>query len=128
MENVGKYLVEKLFLGTADTTGLTCEVPFTGATPAAVAAAAGMQKLDLQTSLVQIFTDAPHPEAGNGALLLMRLPVAADPEQVALQANELNRTEAQGDALAMLLGAWCPDPSSDTTLAFCSFVPNTLSR
>jgi hypothetical protein len=27
----------------------------------------------------------------------------------------------------MMLGAWCPDPTSDTTLAFCSFVLNALS-
>lgn len=58
----------------------------------------------------------------------MRLPVATAPERVALQANDLNRAEAQGDTLTMLLGAWCPDPNSDTTLAYRSLVPNALPR
>jgi hypothetical protein len=128
MEKVGEYLVQRLFLGTADADGLTCEVPFTGATPAEVLAMHDMDATHLQTSLVQIFTDVPHPEAGNGALLLMRLPYSADASPVALQANELNLAEARGDKQTMLLGAWCRDSNSDTTLAFCSFVPNALSR
>jgi hypothetical protein len=56
----------------------------------------------------------------------MRLPVSADPDRVRLQANELNAAEAQGDPPTALLGAWCPDPNSNTTLAFCSFVPNAI--
>jgi hypothetical protein len=58
----------------------------------------------------------------------MKLPFRADPDRVALQANELNFAEAQGDKETMLLGAWCPDPHSGTTLSYCSFVPNALSR
>ncbi|MEX0745348.1 MAG: hypothetical protein WD118_07070, partial [Phycisphaeraceae bacterium] len=44
------------------------------------------------------------------------------------QANMLNLLESKGDTGTLLLGAWCPDPSSDTTLAFCTFVPNLLAK
>lgn len=119
---VGDFLREMNFLGFVDESGLTCEVPFTGTTPIA-ALEEGQQP---QTSLVQMLSAAPHPEAGNGLLCLMRLPYAADPAEVAALANMLNATEAQGNTNTMLLGAWCPQPNSDTTLAFCSFVPNLV--
>jgi hypothetical protein len=54
--------------------------------------------------------------------------MGSNPSRVALQVDELNRTEAQRHKQTVLLGARCPDPNSDTTLAFCSFVPNALSR
>lgn len=111
-------------MGFADSTGLTCELPFTGTTPAGLLP----QGTPRQTSLVQIFTNAPHPEFGSGALLVMRLPFTPDPGRVALQANDLNFAEVQGDKETVLLGAWCPDPHSGTMLAYCSFVPNALSR
>ncbi len=75
-----------------------------------------------------MYTDVPHPEAGNGLLCIMRLPCNADPRNVATQANRLNLIESRGDTGTLLLGAWCPDPSSDTTLAYCQFVPNLLAR
>ena len=120
--HIEDFMREKLFLGFADAGGLTCEVPFSGAMPA-VAISEAQQ---LQTSLIQMFTDMPHPEAGNGLLCLMRLPYSASPQQIAMQANHLNLYEAKAEAGAPLLGAWCSDPSSDTTLAFCTFVPNLL--
>jgi hypothetical protein len=128
MKQVEKFLARMGFVGFAELTGLTCEVPFTGATPAIVLVAEGRPASQRETSLVQIFTDAPHPKAGNGALLVMRLPFSADSDRVALQANELNFAEALGDKETMLMGAWCPDPNSDARLAYCSFVPNALSR
>jgi hypothetical protein len=124
MERVGGFLERMEFLGSAEPTRLTCQVPFTARAPSAVAAEAGQP----QTSLVQIFADAPHPEVGNGALIVMRLPLSAEPDWVAFQANELNAAEVQGDSQNQFLGAWCPDPNNETTLAFCSFVPNALAR
>lgn len=123
-DGVGDFLRDMQFLGVADTDGLTCEVPFTSDIPAIGIAEDGQ----LQTSLIQMFTDAPHPEAGNGLLCLMRVPYRAEPEQIAAKANQLNLLESRADAGTPLLGAWCPDPSSDTTLAFCTFVPNLLAR
>lgn len=122
--HVEDFMRERLFLGSADDGGLTCEVPFSGSTPAVAITEAGQ----LQTSLVQMFTDAPHPEAGNGLLCLMRLPYSADAEHIAVQANQLNLQELKADLGAPLLGAWCPDPFSSTTLGFCSFIPNLLAR
>lgn len=122
--NVGSFLREMNLFGTADSDGLTCEVPYTGNTPV-IALSKGGQP---ETSMVQMFTDAPHPDAGSGLLCVMRLPYNADPRQIATQANRLNLIESRGDTGTLLLGAWCPDPSSDTTLAFCSFIPNVLAQ
>ena len=123
-EGVEDFMRSMLFLGFADDEGLTCEVPFTANVPAMAIPGA----TQLHTSLVQMFTDAPHPEAGNGLLAIMRLPYSADSQRIAAQANDLNLVESRGEAGTFLLGAWCPDPSSDTTLAFCQFIPNLLAR
>lgn len=120
---VHKYLKEMGYFGSVDETGLTCEVPFTSQVPALAIAEAK----DLQTSLVQLYTDVPHPEAGNGLLGLMQLPVNADPDRAAEQANQLNLIESTGKPVTNLLGAWCPSPNSPSTIAFCQFVPNVLA-
>ena len=120
--HVQEFMQEMHFFGMADEDGLSCEVPFTGSTPSAAISSG-----ELQTSMIQMFTDAPHPEAGNGLLCLMRLPYNANPEHIAEQANHLNLLESKADTGTLLLGAWCPDPTSDTTLAFCQFVPNLVS-
>jgi hypothetical protein len=75
--------------------------------------------------LIQIFTDAPHPDLGKGAALTMKLPASQEPSHVADWANWLNVSEAQGASNTPLLGAWCPDPSAveDRTLFFRSFLP-----
>lgn len=53
---------------------------------------------------------------------------SADPRNIAAQANHLNLVESRADVGTFLLGAWCPDPTSDTTLAYCQFIPNLLAR
>lgn len=121
---VDKYLNEVGYFGSVDETELTCEVPFTGAAPAIAVSEAK----DLQTSLVQLFTGVPHPEEGNGLLGFMQLPVSADPDRVAEQANRLNLIESTGEPATNLLGAWCSKPNSPTTIAFCQFVPNLLAN
>ena len=121
---VGEFLRQMNFVGDADNTELTCEVPFTGSTPS-IALEPGQSP---QTALVQMFTEVPHPDAGSGLLCLMRLPYDADPQTVAAHANWLNAQEAQSNSGSQLLGAWCLHPQSETTLAFCCFVPNLLSE
>lgn len=78
----------------------------------------------------QILTDAPHPEDGNGALTLMWIPAHPDFKNPAMLANALNHAEAQCESGVPLLGAWCPDPTSEdgSGLAFCSFLPNLVAR
>lgn len=128
MAGAGDFLVDMNLLGSADATGLTCEVPFVGKAPAM---SLSSERGDtLQTSLVQVFTDVPHPEAGNGVLTIMQLPISFQPNAIGAIANDLNVAEAQGSSLTQLLGAWCPDPSdpSGETVAFCTFVPNMLAR
>ena len=127
-DGVGRFLVDMNFLGSADATGLTCEVPFIGGAPAITLSS---ERGDtLQTSLVQVLSDVPHPEAGSGVLTIMRLPISPAPESVSIIANDLNVAEAHGASMAHLLGSWCPDPadSAQRTVAYCSFVPNFLSR
>lgn len=58
----------------------------------------------------------------------MQLPLNADLDHVAEQANRLNLIESTGDPATNLLGAWCPKPNSPTTMAFCQFVPNLLAN
>lgn len=128
MEGVGRFLVDMNYLGSTGVTGLTCEVPFVGGAPAI---SLSSERGDtLQTSLVQVFTDVPHPEAGNGVLTIMRLPISPEPNSVSEIANNLNIAEAQGSSLTQLLGAWCSDPSDPNgkTVAFCTFVPNMLAQ
>jgi hypothetical protein len=128
MDGVGRFLVDMNFLGSADATGLTCEVPFIGGAPAVLLSS---ERGDtLQTSLVQVFTDVPHPEAGNGVLTIMRLPISPESDAVGAIANQLNVVEAQGASMTHLLGSWCPDPADPAgkTVAFCCFIPNMLAR
>ncbi|RUP04848.1 MAG: hypothetical protein EKK34_10765 [Mycobacterium sp.] len=128
MAGVGRFLVDINFLGSVDETGLTCEVPFLSNAPAVMLSS---ERGDtLQTSLMQVFTDVPHPDAGNGVLTILRLPISPEPDAVAAMANRLNLIEAQGVFMNNFLGAWCPDPTEPVrrTVAFCSFIPNFLSR
>lgn len=118
------FLHQMRFVGTVDSGRLSCEVPFSGSTPAMFIEPGGT----LQTSFVDMFTDTTHPEAGNGLLCLMKIPYKADPERIAVDANRLNLWESTGEPATFLLGAWCPDQLSETTLAFCAFVPNLLAK
>lgn len=78
----------------------------------------------------EVFTDTPHPDAGKGVLMLVRLPISPDIADALAISNALNMAEAQGGSLAHLLGAWYADPTTTDgrTVAYCCFVPNTLAR
>lgn len=127
MAGIDDFLVQMNLSGSADDTDLTFEVPFQGETPAVVLAAEGGDQL--QTALVQAFTDVAHPEAGNGLLMLLRLPISPVATDAPLIANALNAAEAQGESQAHLLGAWCADPTmiDGRTVTYCCFVPNLLA-
>lgn len=128
-EGLGTTVASMGWVGSSDATGVVYEIPFTGNRPLYLQDAESSDTV-LETALVQIFTDQPHPEAGNGALVVMRLPVSPGSDESALLANELNLAECTGDWSAPLLGAWCPDPMSqdDRGLAFSCFLPNLLAR
>lgn len=124
------YSGQMEWFGTADDTGATVEVPFSGTRPLMFQDPNATDTRS-ETTLVQIFTDQPHPEAGHGALLVSRLPISPGTEQALVLANQLNRAEFRGDlTTAPLLGSWCPDFLSEegNGLAFCSFIPNLLAQ
>lgn len=128
-EALGATVASMGWVGNSDATGVVYEIPFTGDRPLFLQAAQASDTV-LETALVQIFTDQPHPEAGNGALMVVRLPVSPNPDEAVFLANELNLAESRGDWSAPLLGAWCPDAMSDDGrgLAFSCFLPNLLAR
>ena len=128
-EGLGVFAASMGWFGTSDATGMTCEVPYTGSRPL-VLQEYGAPDTAVETALVRIFTDVPHPEAGNGALIVMQLPVDPGSDAAPALANELNAIEAKGDLSAPLLGAWCPDVLSKNGngLAFCCFLPNLIAR
>lgn len=119
----------KHWYGNADAEGATVEVPFTGSLPAMFQDRSSPDSR-LETALVQVFTDIPHPEFGNGALVVTRLPVCPGAARAVGFANDLNLAESAGGLdVPPLFGAWIPDPFSegDDGLAFGSFLPNFLA-
>jgi hypothetical protein len=128
-EGLGVFAASMGWFGLSDATGMTCEVPYTGGSPL-IFQEYGAPETHLETALVRIFTDQPHPEAGNGALVVLQLPVSPGADVAPTLANDLNAIEAKGDLSAPLLGAWCPDILSKdgNGLAFCCFLPNLLAR
>lgn len=120
---------QKGWYGTSDAHGATVEVPFTGNRPAMLQDS-NSPDAQLETALVQVFTDVSHPEFGNGALVVTQLPVSPGAERAVVLANDLNLAESAGGYDAPpLFGAWVPDPFSEgeNGLAFSSFLPNFLA-
>jgi hypothetical protein len=119
----------KGWYGNTDADGATVEVPFNGYRPA-VFQDPDSSDARLETALVQVFTDIPHPRFGNGALVVTRLPVIPGADAAVGLANHLNRAESAGGSdVPPLFGAWVPDPLSEENngLAFGSFLPNFLA-
>ncbi|MBI3224359.1 MAG: hypothetical protein HYZ39_04790 [Mycolicibacterium cosmeticum] len=128
------FLVEhssqRHWFGTVDQTGATVEVPFTGSRPL-MFQDPKVSDTRLETALVRVFTETPHPEAGNGALVITQLPLSPGADLAVTLSNDLNRAEfAGGLTTAPLLGAWSPDIFSNdgNGLAYCSFIPNLLAK
>lgn len=94
--------------------GVTAEFPFSGGDPVVKSSDAGQPP---QTALFQAFNNQPHPQIGNGCLVLLHVPLSTEDRVVA---NELNRQEAETGGGNHLLGAWCMGPRG---LAFTTFYP-----
>ena len=105
-------------MATGDDEALSGELRFTGDIPAVVAAATGRRP---ETALVQISTTAAHPAWGNGALILLQLPLAVG-DEAAMLAHGLNRAEAAEWTGFPQFGAWCT--SGDGGIVHAAFVPN----
>lgn len=97
-------------LTTADSTGLTSELPFGS-----------------ETALVQMLTDTANPRLGNGLMVLLSLPLKFEQSSRSRLALDLNRRELGELTRAPFLGSWCPHPSLDTTLTHVSFFPNACA-
>jgi hypothetical protein len=83
-----------------------------------------------ETALITADGDQPHPQLGNGVLLLLKLPVTLSASMAAWVATELNATDVNNFAGAHLMGAWCSTEVSRGRHipVFASFVPNILFR
>lgn len=121
--DIDSFLASMNFSGSVNSHGLKCEVPFTRIPPIAGMPASSQP----QTSKLEIFTEVPDPEAGGGLLCIMTLPYSVDPRRTAAAVDALNKGQFYGYTDTTLSGAWCPAPSSQSTLAFRAFLPNALS-
>jgi hypothetical protein len=128
IEALDDYLAGRRLHGSADRWDATCEVPYTGNRPAKMLAEMG-RRGEIETALVQIYTDTAHGQVGNGAILTVKLPASPEPQRVLEWSNWLNAAESNGDSRTPLLGAWCPDPDAEhgRTLIFRSFLPNVIA-
>jgi hypothetical protein len=94
------------FLATGGPDGLTAEFPFQS-----------------KTALLRARTQSPHPQLGNGLLLLLSLPMTVDSAEGTQLAHELNQLEMASLSQAHYLGSWC---CQDKTVTHCAFFANAL--
>jgi hypothetical protein len=101
--------------GSGSDTAFTAEVPFASSDHAAC---------------IEVFTEQPHPVWGNGAWVVLQLPLAPGTDEAFVLANALNAQENDyvPPGLATL-GAWSPDflEADMDGLAFSTFVPNKFA-
>jgi hypothetical protein len=98
----GQYTV----LATGDSTGLSAEFPFQS-----------------RTSLLTVTTETSNPQLGNGALLVLRLPMNIGETDGHRFAVALNRRELKLMTRAHYLGCWL---WRDDGMCFVTFLPNAL--
>ena len=79
------------------------------------------------TSLLQVFTDQPHPDIGSGALVVLRLLLDIPDDEVPSVTNFLNSSEID-ETRVPAIGAWCRNPFSDGGVAHVIFLPSVLAR
>lgn len=105
-------------LVTGDDDGLAAELPFFDDTPAA-AGGRGM-------ALLQISRCAENPELGNGALLLLHLPINIEQGDAAALSHQLNAVESSELSTGChFLGSWTAREGRPT---FVSFLPAVAYR
>jgi hypothetical protein len=93
-------------LATGSETGISAEFPFQS-----------------RTSLLTVTTEARNPQLGNGALLLLHLPMTIDEADGIAFATDLNRRELESLTRAHFLGSW---HWRDDGLHFVTFLPSVL--
>jgi hypothetical protein len=93
-------------MATGDETGLSAEFPFQS-----------------RTSLLTISTEETNPQLGNGALLILKLPMQFEQTPGIRFALELNRREVNSRTNTHFLGSWC---WAHDTLCHVSFLPNAV--
>lgn len=113
---VGDLLRARHLVTTDGEAGMTSEFPWE---PGAMTAV-----LHQRTSLFELYA-TKHPFLGNGIICKLELPVAFDPEDVAVIAAGMNEGEINATDAAPFFGAW--RPVQDTgRIAFVAFQPNLL--
>jgi hypothetical protein len=98
----GNYTV----LATGDSTGLSAEFPFQS-----------------RTSLLRVSTSESNPQVGNGALLILHLPMSMAEQEGVRFASELNRRELASETRAAFVGSWC---WADDRACHVMFLPNAV--
>jgi len=95
-------------LATGGDGSLTAEFPFQGL-----------------TSLLQVTTDADHPQLGHGVLFRLTLPSNFSSwEEADTLALALNQSELRCLTRAHFLGSWCDGSPDNPALTYVSFFPN----
>jgi hypothetical protein len=100
--------------GSGNDAAFTAEVPFASSN---------------HTACIDVFTE-PHPVWGNGAWVVLQLPLAPGTDEAFVVANALNAREFDWVPPGLsTLGAWSPDflKADMNGLAFSTFVPNKLA-
>ena len=93
-------------LATGDETGISLELPFQS-----------------RTSLLTVSTEEQNPQLGNGALLVLHLPMTIGKADGIAFANALIRRELESLTRAHYLGSWL---WRDDGMCFVTFLPNML--
>ena len=107
-----KYGRSDVCFGNGDPDGLTLETPFGD-----------------DSALIQLYTDQPHPDLGNGLLATLKVPVWRDQQAEAIrEAIWYNFFESFEGSPAPLLGSWCATEARPGQFgpAFSLFLPNAL--
>ena len=112
-EQIPSMLMKYGFFSTGGKDGLSAELSFGN-----------------ETALIAADGGQPHPQLGNGVLLLLKLPMTLSAPMAACVATDLNATDANNFAGSHLMGAWCSTEISRGRHipVFASFVPNMLFR
>jgi hypothetical protein len=102
-EQIPSMLMKYGFFSTGGKDGLSAELSFGN-----------------ETALITADVGQPHPQLGNGVLLLLKLPVTLSAPMAACVATELNATDANNFAGSHLMGAWCSTEISRASTSQCS--------
>jgi hypothetical protein len=81
------------------------------------------------TALIELKTFEPHPDLGNGLLVLSRIRGAMQLSEAVAMADRLNEIAFAPQSVLPLLGAWSVWNSGDAwSLAFGTFIPNFMAQ